>query len=129
MGNGLDYHLRMAVIRSAMIVAERNHEPLSCPCCSFVFALGESDPNIEVDHILPLTSGGEHDLSNLQVLCFSCNRSKNCRLGASLERTSITRILKCICGRKSFVPPELYNSIVRSGAPHDCKRCAAGARP
>ena len=30
----------------------------------------------EIDHILALSNGGETELSNLQLLCQKCNRSK-----------------------------------------------------
>lgn len=31
----------------------------------------------EVDHIVPLSKGGPHDVDNLQMLCMDCNRSKS----------------------------------------------------
>lgn len=31
---------------------------------------------LTVDHIRPLSQGGPNELSNLQILCFSCNRQK-----------------------------------------------------
>ena len=34
------------------------------------------DMPIEFDHILPYSKGGGSTLANIQVLCFSCNRSK-----------------------------------------------------
>ena len=34
----------------------------------------------EVDHIIPVSKGGEHCLSNLQYLTREHNRSKNARL-------------------------------------------------
>lgn len=35
------------------------------------------EKSLDVDHILPKVKGGSNDLSNLQALCFTCNRSKN----------------------------------------------------
>ena len=34
----------------------------------------------EIDHIIPLSSGGTYDLSNLQIVCRTCNRSKGATL-------------------------------------------------
>jgi 5-methylcytosine-specific restriction enzyme A len=32
--------------------------------------------NLHIDHLKPLAKGGENDLSNLQILCSSCNLAK-----------------------------------------------------
>jgi len=34
------------------------------------------DLKLEVDHIKPVSKGGNNDLDNLQTLCFYCNRGK-----------------------------------------------------
>lgn len=42
-----------------------------CPC--------GATTDLEIDHIVPLNKGGEHEISNLQVLCKSCNSAKGDR--------------------------------------------------
>lgn len=41
-----------------------------CRCCG-------SSLNLEYDHITPFSCGGPNDVSNIQLLCKRCNRSKS----------------------------------------------------
>ncbi|TXI87937.1 MAG: HNH endonuclease [Crocinitomicaceae bacterium] len=41
-----------------------------CQCCG-------SSSNLEYDHITPFSCGGTSIVSNIQLLCFTCNRSKS----------------------------------------------------
>lgn len=41
-----------------------------CKCCG-------SSINLEYDHISPFSCGGSSDISNIQLLCQKCNRSKS----------------------------------------------------
>lgn len=41
-----------------------------CQCCG-------SYSNLEYDHIIPYSCGGSSDVSNIQLLCLTCNRSKS----------------------------------------------------
>lgn len=41
-----------------------------CKCCG-------SSSNLEFDHITPFSCGGNSDVSNIQLLCRQCNRSKS----------------------------------------------------
>ena len=34
------------------------------------------DARLEIDHIIPVSSGGGCEMKNLQTLCFDCNRGK-----------------------------------------------------
>jgi hypothetical protein len=54
-----------------------DEEKSTCKCC------GRMPPEVkvEVDHIVPLSKGGDNSRKNLQVLCLECNRGK----GGNLE--------------------------------------------
>jgi hypothetical protein len=41
-----------------------------CQCCG-------SSQNLEYDHIIPFSCGGGSEVSNIQLLCMRCNRSKS----------------------------------------------------
>lgn len=41
-----------------------------CQCCG-------SYKNLEYDHIMPYSCGGNSNVSNIQLLCLKCNRSKS----------------------------------------------------
>lgn len=49
------------------LCAKYNHR---CLCC------GEAKPLV-IDHVMPLSRGGDHDIGNIQPLCRSCNAEKN----------------------------------------------------
>lgn len=36
--------------------------------------------NQSLDHIIPISRGGNHSVGNIMTLCFSCNASKNAKL-------------------------------------------------
>lgn len=44
-----------------------------CVCCG-------SKEKLSVDHIKPVSKGGTDDITNLQILCKSCNSSKGAKL-------------------------------------------------
>ena len=44
--------------------------PPECAVC------GETDLKLELDHIVPITEGGEDELYNVQLLCAECHRQK-----------------------------------------------------
>jgi hypothetical protein len=58
-------------------IKERDH--FTCKQCSASVAV---EPNLllEVDHIIPVSKGGLSELTNLQTLCWRCNRTKSNKL-------------------------------------------------
>jgi len=52
------------------VLDKYNHQ---CNQCS-------SKKSLEVDHIIPIKSGGSDDMDNLQILCKSCNSSKGAKI-------------------------------------------------
>jgi 5-methylcytosine-specific restriction endonuclease McrA len=45
-----------------------------CLCC------GRTDVKLELDHVIPLAIGGEHNINNAQPLCRSCNGRKHIQI-------------------------------------------------
>ena len=43
-----------------------------CQSCG----VNKQQASLNVDHIVPLATGGSNDISNLQVLCSKCNQRK-----------------------------------------------------
>jgi hypothetical protein len=64
---GLEWESRYVSDATREIILERDGR--KCKTC------GETE-NLEIDHIVPISGGGNGDESNLQVLCRHCNRSK-----------------------------------------------------
>ena len=52
--------------------------PYICKGCGRSFP--ERDRDCTVDHIVPQKCGGTNAITNLQILCRSCNSSKNAQL-------------------------------------------------
>ena len=57
-----------------------------CAMCGCEFN-NETKPTI--DHIVPLSRGGEHSSVNVQALCMSCNASKQSKLDYEKIQTYI----------------------------------------
>ena len=62
----------MSQLRDAIL----RRDNWTCQCCGNSVFL---EPNLllEVDHIIPVSAGGKTEPSNLQTLCWKCNRKKS----------------------------------------------------
>lgn len=58
--------------RSDLMLALIERDGYQCKNC-------DSQENLSIDHIIPLSRGGSDELSNLRILCKSCNSSKGDR--------------------------------------------------
>src|ERR1017187_7037469 len=43
----------------------------TCPVCRRLYGLGQL--RASVDHIVPLSQGGEHAVTNIRIICKGCN--------------------------------------------------------
>lgn len=57
----------------------KNKSPI-CPACGKFVGC----ENLTLDHIIPLSKGGQHTKDNIQALCKPCNSSKNAKLPKQL---------------------------------------------
>lgn len=44
--------------------------------CVWCGSAGTSNNKLQVDHILPVSKNGSHDLSNLRILCQMCHKTR-----------------------------------------------------
>jgi 5-methylcytosine-specific restriction endonuclease McrA len=59
-----------------------------CPLCGKIIGRDTSYPNIyspSIDHILPLSRGGQHSYYNCQAVHFTCNSRKGARIVGEFE--------------------------------------------
>ena len=76
-GNGIFDHRKLS---NKIIPGSLRYEVLKkskgkCELCG----IDRKTRSLDVDHIIPRTKGGSNDISNLQALCYSCNRAKGNR--------------------------------------------------
>ena len=46
----------------------------------------QRETQLNIDHIVPLATGGSNDLSNLQTLCANCNQKKKHHFDRRFQR-------------------------------------------
>jgi 5-methylcytosine-specific restriction endonuclease McrA len=67
--------MRSRHIPASVRVSVLHRDSYKCVFCG----RGAKQVQLEVDHIIPFSKDGSNDLSNLQTLCFDCNRGKGTR--------------------------------------------------
>lgn len=80
-------HHRRVIIRATKVVKEEivNWYTRDCGICGEILS-----DKFDIDHIIPISRGGLHETSNLQLTHPSCNRSKHNKLPSelTLQRTN-----------------------------------------
>jgi len=70
---GFVKQLRADITRdyARLFVTIGRRDGFGCAICSV------PDPNLQIDHIVPLSKGGTNEISNFQLLCCTCNMTKS----------------------------------------------------
>ncbi|HEY9634388.1 MAG TPA: HNH endonuclease [Coleofasciculaceae cyanobacterium] len=71
----LDKEKRSRHIPASVRVSVLHRDGYKCVYCG----RSAKQVQLEVDHIVAFSTGGSNDPSNLQTLCFDCNRGKGAR--------------------------------------------------
>lgn len=79
----LNYRESVEGQRSLMTYRKRelikNRDKYTCQICGMK-ATSENNLLLEIDHIIPLSKGGDSSDENLQTLCWRCNRKKGSKI-------------------------------------------------
>jgi 5-methylcytosine-specific restriction endonuclease McrA len=107
-----------------------NNNKLKCASCGNKIIRGDK----HIHHILPISKGGDHSLSNLELLCEECHIAKHPRYGNLLRKNKLikqlsdkarfvkssTRLWKCnYCG-ETIQPKDSYYGDINIKF---CKNC------
>lgn len=78
----------------------------TCPICGNVMREYEKSPSMPtIQHNLPISMGGKHELSNISVICKSCNISIQDTPTGELNNADVVRVWNEICGIPSVGIP------------------------
>lgn len=67
---------RNAFVENVCVAELYSEQGGKCYLCGNKFTL----PELESDHVIPLSKGGKHEKKNVKLACVFCNRSKGAKL-------------------------------------------------
>ena len=73
-------HKRRAVIKGGSVSTEELQQLIDDNTKCFYCGCVVTDDNRHIDHFIPLSKGGLHDLHNLVVACATCNLKKGTKM-------------------------------------------------
>lgn len=73
------------------LIATREHRCHWCGRPLDPAAKPRTPAAIELDHIIPVASGGTNETTNLTLACYPCNRSKSDRMMVPKTRAELRR--------------------------------------
>ncbi|MBW4623053.1 MAG: HNH endonuclease [Cyanosarcina radialis HA8281-LM2] len=59
-----------------------NRDRYQCQSCGQT----QRETELNIDHIIPIATGGTNDISNLQTLCHTCNQQKKHHFDSRFKR-------------------------------------------
>ena len=77
-----------ALMTSGLREKIKNRDGYACQIC-WLSVNDEKNLLLEIDHIVPLSKGGITSESNLQTLCWKCNRSKGAKIYSPLTQQQL----------------------------------------
>lgn len=93
-----------------------------CQCCG-------SSSNLEFDHIIPFSCGGTSVVSNIQLLCMKCNRSKSNSCVCKIHNKRVG--INCCQGnssKKTSTPAKQCTGTTKKGARCKIRTTSPGGR-
>ncbi len=72
-----------------------------CPICGVTMDYGEFGTTLcfpSIQHNIPISKGGKHELGNISVICKSCNVSLKDKITPTLNSKEVTKIWQMLNG-------------------------------